>query len=177
MTNTRTATPLVLFPSSLASQPLFPRFSILSCGKLRFFSNSWILAGDNFFWIPGTHLDGFSLATRKGWLAGTTRDDLEESPLIVMCICWWKLKSGDRLGLSISVDDKDHSKTGRSMKRRWSFPVTSVPLSRSGQSWISGEFYYGVSRVSERYLRFSLISTVDFYYIINKLIILIPDPY
>jgi hypothetical protein len=30
--------------------------------------------------------------------------------------------------------------------------------------------------VSERYLRFFLIITTDFYYIINKLIILISDP-
>jgi hypothetical protein len=36
---------------------------------------------------------------------------------------------------------------------------------------------YGVSGVFERYLRFSLISIVDFYYVINKLIILVPDPY
>jgi hypothetical protein len=28
-----------------------------------------------------------------------------------------------------------------------------------------------------KYLRFSLISAVDFYYIINKLIILVPDPH
>jgi hypothetical protein len=36
------------------------------------------------------------------------------------------------------------------------------------------EFCYGVSRVLRRYyLRFSLISTVNFYYVINKLIILI----
>jgi hypothetical protein len=31
--------------------------------------------------------------------------------------------------------------------------------------------------VSEMYLRFSLISTVDFYYVIDKLIILVLDPY
>jgi hypothetical protein len=34
---------------------------------------------------------------------------------------------------------------------------------------------YSVFGVSERYLKFSLILTVDFYYVINKLIILIPD--
>jgi hypothetical protein len=28
-----------------------------------------------------------------------------------------------------------------------------------------------------RYLRFSLISAVDFYYVINKLIILVPGPH
>jgi hypothetical protein len=39
------------------------------------------------------------------------------------------------------------------------------------------EFCYGVSGIPEMYLRFLLISTVDFYYIINKLIILIPDLY
>jgi hypothetical protein len=39
------------------------------------------------------------------------------------------------------------------------------------------EFCYGVSVVSERYLRFSLISAIDFYYVINKLIILVPDPH
>jgi hypothetical protein len=39
------------------------------------------------------------------------------------------------------------------------------------------EFCYGVFRVPERYLRFPLISAVDFYYVINKLIILISDPH
>jgi hypothetical protein len=39
------------------------------------------------------------------------------------------------------------------------------------------EFRYGVSGVPERYLRFLLISAVDFYYVINKLIILVPDPH
>jgi hypothetical protein len=37
------------------------------------------------------------------------------------------------------------------------------------------EFCYSVSEVSERYLRFFLILAVDFYYVINKLIILVPD--
>jgi hypothetical protein len=36
------------------------------------------------------------------------------------------------------------------------------------------EFCYDVSGVFEGYLRFLLISAVNFYYIINKLIILIP---
>jgi hypothetical protein len=36
------------------------------------------------------------------------------------------------------------------------------------------EFCYGVSGW---YLRFSLISVIDFYYVINKLIILIPSPH
>jgi hypothetical protein len=36
------------------------------------------------------------------------------------------------------------------------------------------EFCYGVSGVTERYLRFSLILIIDFYYVINKLIILVP---
>jgi hypothetical protein len=36
-------------------------------------------------------------------------------------------------------------------------------------------FCYGISKVTERYLRFSLISAVDFYYVINKLIILVHD--
>jgi hypothetical protein len=31
--------------------------------------------------------------------------------------------------------------------------------------------------VPEMYLRFRLISTVDFYYVINKLIILVLDPH
>jgi hypothetical protein len=39
------------------------------------------------------------------------------------------------------------------------------------------EFCYGVSGVTERYLRSRLISAVDFYYVINKLIILVPDPH
>jgi hypothetical protein len=39
------------------------------------------------------------------------------------------------------------------------------------------EFYYIVSGVPERYLRFPLILIIDFYYIINKLIILVPDPH
>jgi hypothetical protein len=38
------------------------------------------------------------------------------------------------------------------------------------------EFYYGVSEVTERRnLKFHLISVINFYYIINKLIILISD--
>jgi hypothetical protein len=41
----------------------------------------------------------------------------------------------------------------------------------------SAMVFLGYLRVICRYLRFSLISTVDFYYIINKLIILIPDPH
>jgi hypothetical protein len=42
------------------------------------------------------------------------------------------------------------------------------------------EFCYDVSDVPERYgryLRFYLITTVNFSYVINKLIILIPDPH
>jgi hypothetical protein len=39
------------------------------------------------------------------------------------------------------------------------------------------EFWYGVSGVAVRYLMFHLISTVNFYYAINKLIILVPDPH
>jgi hypothetical protein len=39
------------------------------------------------------------------------------------------------------------------------------------------EFCYGVFSVTEKYLKFSLISTVDFYYVIDKLIILVPDPH
>jgi hypothetical protein len=42
------------------------------------------------------------------------------------------------------------------------------------------EFCYGVSaylRDTWRYLRFLLISAVDCYYIINKLIILVPAPH
>jgi hypothetical protein len=39
------------------------------------------------------------------------------------------------------------------------------------------ESCYDVSVVPERYLRFSLISAIDFYYVINKLIILVPDPH
>jgi hypothetical protein len=35
------------------------------------------------------------------------------------------------------------------------------------------EFCYGIFEVPQRYLIFSLISVVNFYYIINKLIILI----
>jgi hypothetical protein len=38
-------------------------------------------------------------------------------------------------------------------------------------------FIYSVSGVPEMYLRFYLISAVDFYYIINKLIILVSDPH
>jgi hypothetical protein len=37
--------------------------------------------------------------------------------------------------------------------------------------------FLGYLRGNRRYLRFYLISTVDFYYVINKLIILILDPY
>jgi hypothetical protein len=46
------------------------------------------------------------------------------------------------------------------------------------------EFYYSVFEIPERYflkylrgrkLKFHLISAINFYYIINKLIILIPD--
>jgi dolichyl-phosphate-mannose--protein O-mannosyl transferase len=39
------------------------------------------------------------------------------------------------------------------------------------------DFCYGVSEVPDKYLRFPLISTINFYYIINKLIILVPDPH
>jgi hypothetical protein len=39
------------------------------------------------------------------------------------------------------------------------------------------ELCYSVSEVLRRYLRFSLILAVNFYYIINKLIILIYDPH
>jgi hypothetical protein len=42
----------------------------------------------------------------------------------------------------------------------------------SGSS-LNQEFYYNVFKISERYLRFFLISVVNFYYIINKLIILL----
>jgi hypothetical protein len=35
--------------------------------------------------------------------------------------------------------------------------------------------FLGYLRGIWRYLRFLLISTIDFYYVINKLIILIPD--
>jgi hypothetical protein len=38
-------------------------------------------------------------------------------------------------------------------------------------------FFSSVSTTSERYLRFYLISTVNFYYVINKLIILISGPH
>jgi hypothetical protein len=41
----------------------------------------------------------------------------------------------------------------------------------------SATVFLGYLRGNWRYLRFSLISAVDFYYIINKLIILVPDPY
>jgi hypothetical protein len=37
--------------------------------------------------------------------------------------------------------------------------------------------FLGYLRVIWRYLRFSLIIVVDFYYVINKLIILISDPH
>jgi hypothetical protein len=40
---------------------------------------------------------------------------------------------------------------------------------------VKKEFCYGIFEVPKRYVRFSLISTVDFYYIINKLKILIHD--
>jgi hypothetical protein len=42
------------------------------------------------------------------------------------------------------------------------------------------EFCYGIFGVPERYLevpKVSLISAVDFYYVINKLIILVSDPH
>jgi hypothetical protein len=39
------------------------------------------------------------------------------------------------------------------------------------------EFCYGVSEVTERYIRLSLIIAVDFYYVINKIIILVSDPH
>jgi hypothetical protein len=45
-------------------------------------------------------------------------------------------------------------------------------------STCKNEFCYGVSGVPERYLevpKFPLISAIDFYYVINKLIILVPD--
>jgi hypothetical protein len=38
-------------------------------------------------------------------------------------------------------------------------------------------FNKSLFEISERYIRFSLISTVDFYYIINKLIILVSNPH
>jgi hypothetical protein len=42
------------------------------------------------------------------------------------------------------------------------------------------EFYYGVSGVPERYTevhKVFLISPVDFYYVINKLIVLVSKPH
>jgi hypothetical protein len=39
------------------------------------------------------------------------------------------------------------------------------------------EFCYGIFRVTMRYLRFSLILIINFYYIINKIINLISDLY
>jgi hypothetical protein len=53
----------------------------------------------------------------------------------------------------------------------------SLPLTANTASIKKKEFRYDVSGVTERYLRFSLISAVDFYYVINKLIILVPDPH
>jgi hypothetical protein len=52
----------------------------------------------------------------------------------------------------------------------------SLPLTANTAS-IKKEFRYDVSGVTKRYLRFYLISAVDFYYVINKLIILVPDPH
>jgi hypothetical protein len=39
------------------------------------------------------------------------------------------------------------------------------------------ELCYGVFEVLKRYLRFSLILIINFYHVINKLIILISGPY
>jgi hypothetical protein len=36
------------------------------------------------------------------------------------------------------------------------------------------EFCYGVFSLTRRYLSFTLISAINFYYVINKLIILVP---
>jgi hypothetical protein len=41
----------------------------------------------------------------------------------------------------------------------------------------SATVFLGYLRGNWRYLRFSLISAVDFYYVINKLIMLVPDIY
>jgi hypothetical protein len=41
--------------------------------------------------------------------------------------------------------------------------------------YIEQEFCYGISEVPERYIRFLLISVINFYYVINKLIILVHD--
>jgi hypothetical protein len=37
------------------------------------------------------------------------------------------------------------------------------------------EFCYGVSKVPQSYIRYHLILIINFYYVINKLIILVPD--
>jgi hypothetical protein len=39
------------------------------------------------------------------------------------------------------------------------------------------EFCYDISEITGRYLRFLLISVVDFYYVINKIIILVLGPH
>jgi hypothetical protein len=49
-----------------------------------------------------------------------------------------------------------------------------IPLVSCKGSLIK-EFCYAISEVTYRHIRFSLISTVNFYYIINKLIILVSD--
>jgi hypothetical protein len=67
----------------------------------------------------------------------------------------------------------------------WQNQGCTSPAGHIGLTWAlredlahqDKEFCYGVSRVPQRYLSFSLISAVNFYYVINKLIILIHVPH